>query len=174
MCIRDRRNWNTWGKNVPEQVLGNAMHPANWDAPMLISPHDPATLYAGGQHLFRSRDRGLTWQDLGDMTTGVDRSTLPIMGKKSDESMLSIDDGVPYYPGTTAIAESPRKKGVLYVGTDDGKFRISMDDGKTFESAETRFPGLAASPWFSGIEASRHADGTMLSLIHISEPTRPY
>ena len=160
-AIGDRRNWNTWGKNVPEQVLGNAMHPANWDAPMLVSPHDPATIYAGGQHLFRSRDRGLTWQDLGDMTTGVDRSTLPIMGKKSDESMLSIDDGVPYYPGTTAIAESPRKKGVLYVGTDDGKFRISMDDGKTFDSAETRFPGLAASSWFSGIEASRHADGTV-------------
>ena len=78
-AIGDRRNWNTWGKNVPEQVLGNAMHPANWDAPMLVSPHDPATIYAGGKHLFRSRDRGLTWQDLGDMTTGVDRSTLPII-----------------------------------------------------------------------------------------------
>lgn len=160
-AIGDRRNWNTWGKGVPEQVLGNAMHPANWDAAVLISPHDPATIYAGGQHLFRSRDRGLTWQDLGDMTTGVDRSTLPIMGKKSDESMLSIDDGVPYYPGTTAIAESPRRKGVIYAGTDDGKFRISMDDGKTFDSAETRFPGLPTSSWFSGIEASRHADGTV-------------
>ena len=160
-AIGDRRNWNTWGKGVPEQVLGNAMHPANWDAPALISPHDPATIYAGGQHLFRSRDRGLTWQDLGDMTTGVDRSTLPIMGKKSDETMLSIDDGVPYYPGTTALAESPRKKGVIYAGTDDGRFRISMDDGKTFEGAETRFPGLPKSSWFSGIEASRHADGTL-------------
>ena len=59
-AIGDRRNWNTWGKNVPEQVLGNAMHPANWDSPVLISPHDSATIYAGGKHLFRSRDRGLT------------------------------------------------------------------------------------------------------------------
>jgi photosystem II stability/assembly factor-like uncharacterized protein len=160
-AIGDRRNWNTWGKDVPEQVLGNTMHPANWDAPVLISPHDPATLYAGGQHLFRSRDRGLTWQDLGDMTTGVDRSKLPLMGRMPDETTLSIDDGVPYYPGSTAIAESPRRRGLLYVGTDDGKFRISMDDGKTFESAETRFPGLPASSWFAGIEASRHADGTV-------------
>ena len=160
-AIGGRRNWETWGKNVPEQVLGNAMHPANWDAPVLISPHDPATIYAGAKHLFRSRDRGLTWQDLGDMTSGVDRSTLPIMGKASDETMLSIDDGVPYYPGTTAVAESPRRKGVVYVGTDDGKFRISMDDAKTFESAETRFPGLPVTSWFSGIEASRHADGTL-------------
>jgi hypothetical protein len=50
---------------------------------------------------------------------------------------------------------------VIYAGTDDGKFRISMDDGKTFESAEARFPGLPASSWFAGIEASRHAAGTL-------------
>jgi photosystem II stability/assembly factor-like uncharacterized protein len=164
-AIGDRRNWNTWGRNVAEQVLGNAMHPANWDAPILMSPHDSATIYAGGKHLFRSRDRGLTWQDLGDMTSGVDRATLPLMGRMPDETVLSIDDGVPYYPGTTAIAESPRRRGVLYLGTDDGKFRISMDEGRTFESAESRFPGLPPAPWFSGIEASRHADGTVYVVV---------
>ncbi|HVG86826.1 MAG TPA: hypothetical protein VM820_20045, partial [Vicinamibacterales bacterium] len=164
-AIGDRRNWNTWGKPVAEQVLGNAMHPANWDAPLLISPHDAATIYAGGKHLFRSRDRGLTWQDLGDMTSGVDRATLPLMGRMPDETVLSIDDGVPYYPGATAIAESPRRRGVLYVGTDDGKFRISMDDGKTFESAETRFPGLPPTSWFAGIEPSRHVDGTVYVVV---------
>ncbi|MGE0462297.1 MAG: hypothetical protein AB7Q16_13090 [Vicinamibacterales bacterium] len=175
-AIGDRRNWNTWGKNVPEQVLGNAMHPANWDAPILISPHDGATIYAGAKHLFRSRDRGLTWQDLGDMTSGVDRATLPLMGRLPDENILSIDDGVPYYPGTTAIGESPRRRGVLYVGTDDGKFRISMDDGKTFESAETRFHGLPASSWFAGIEASRHAEGTVYVTVdnHRSNDFRNY
>lgn len=175
-AISDRRNWNTWGKHVPEQVLGNAMHPANWDSPVVISPHDSATIYAGAKHLFRSRDRGLTWQDLGDMTSGVDRATLPLMGRLPDENILSIDDGVPYYPGTTAIAESPRRRGVLYVGTDDGKFRISMDDGKAFESAESRFPGLPASSWFGGIEASRHADGTVYVSVdnHRSNDFRNY
>ncbi len=69
-AIGDRRNWNTWGKNVPQQVLGNEWHYANWDAPVALSPFDPATIYAGGKHLFRSRDRGNTWEDLGDMTTG--------------------------------------------------------------------------------------------------------
>ena len=72
-AIGDRRNWNTWGKDVPQQVLGNEWHYANWDAPVVLSPFDPATIYAGGKHLFRSRDRGITWEDLGDMTTGVDR-----------------------------------------------------------------------------------------------------
>lgn len=158
--IGGRRNWNTWGRNVPDEVLGNAMHPANWDAPVLMSPHDRATIYAGGQHLFRTRDRGTTWEDLGDMTTGVDRATLPLMGRLPDERTLSIDDGVPYYPGITAIAESPRRKGVLYVGTDDGRLRVSMDEGRTFEDQQGRLPGLPKSSWIAGIEASRHADGT--------------
>ncbi len=119
----------------------------------LISPHDPSTIYAGARHLFRSRDRGITWEDLGDMTSGVDRATLPLMGKMPGEDTLSIDDGVPYYPGTTALAESPRRKGVLYVGTDDGQFRISMDDGRTFESAGSR--ASPACPPARGSRASK-------------------
>ncbi|MEO8680172.1 MAG: hypothetical protein ABI665_14070 [Vicinamibacterales bacterium] len=160
-AIGDRRNWNTWGMRVPNEVLGNAMHPANWDAGLLLSPHDPSTIYAGGQHLFRSRDKGTTWEDLGDMTTGVDRSTLPLMGKMPDENTLSIDDGVPYYPGVVSIAESPRKKGLLYVGTDDGRLRVSADDGKTWTDLQDRLPGLPKSSWFQGIEASHHADSTV-------------
>ncbi len=159
--IAGRRNWSTWGKNVPQEVLGNEMHPANWDAPILMSPHDSATIYVGMKHLFRSRDRGLTFEDLGDMTTGVDRSTLPLMGKMPDENVLSIDDGVPYYPGTTSLAESPRRKGLLYVGTDDGRLRVSMDEGKTFTDLQDRLPGLPKSSWFSSIEPSNHAEGTV-------------
>jgi photosystem II stability/assembly factor-like uncharacterized protein len=163
--ISARRNWNTWGKPGAEEVLGNAMHPANWDAPVLLSPHDSRTVYAGAKHLFRSRDRGLTWEDLGDMTTGVDRSTLTIMGRRTTEATLSADDGVPYYPGITAIAESPRRRGVLYVGTDDGRLRVSRDEGKTWTDVQTRLPELPASSWFSGIEASRHQDGTVYVVV---------
>jgi hypothetical protein len=106
----------------------------------------------------------------------VDHSKLPVMGRLPDENVLSVDDGVPFYPGTTAIAESPRRRGLLYVGTDDGKFRISRDDGKTFESAESRFPGLPPSSWFGGIEASRHADETLYVVVdnHRSNDFRNY
>lgn len=175
-AIGGRRNWSTWGKNVPDEVLGNAMHPANWDAPILMSAHDSATIYVGMKHLFRTRDRGTTWQDLGDMTTGVDRSTLPLMGRTPDENILSIDDGVPYYPGITALAESPRRKGVLYVGTDDGRLRLSMDEGRTFEDLQTRLPNLPTSSWMAGIEASRHADGTAYVAVdnHRSNDFRNY
>ncbi len=158
--IGGRRNWETWGKPGATQELGNQMHPANWDAPIVVSAHDTTTIYAGGQHLFRSRDRGMTWTDLGDMTTGVDRSTLPLMGRAPSENTLSIDDGVPFFPGIVSIAESPRRPGVLYVGSDDGRFRVTRNGGVTWVDQQTRFPGLPAGAWFGGIEASRHADGT--------------
>jgi hypothetical protein len=92
------------------------------------------------------------------MTTGVDRSTLPLMGRMPDENTLSIDDGVPYYPGVVSIAESPRKKGLLYVGTDDGRLRTSTDEGKTWTDLQDRLPGLPKSSWFQGIEPSHHVD----------------
>jgi photosystem II stability/assembly factor-like uncharacterized protein len=163
--IAGRRNWETWGKPGASQVLGNAMHPANWDAPIVVSPHDTNTLYVGMQHLFTSRDGGRTWRSLGDMTTGVDRSTLPLMGRKPSEATLSLDDGVPYFPGITALAESPRVPGLLYVGTDDGRFRISRDGGRTWRDAQGAFPGLPKDSWFAGVEPSRHAAGTVYVVV---------
>ncbi|MCA0374191.1 MAG: hypothetical protein LCH84_00895 [Gemmatimonadetes bacterium] len=163
--IAGRRNWETWGKPGATQVLGNQMHPANWDAPFVVSVHDTNTIYAGAQHLFRSRDGGRTWTDLGDMTTGVDRSTLPLMGRQPSEHTLSIDDGVPFFPGATALAESPRVPGLLYVGTDDGRLRVSRNAGATWTDLQKNLPGLPAGSWFAGVEPSRHADGTVYVVV---------
>ena len=163
--IGGRRNWETWGKPGATQVLGNAMHPANWDAPIVISPHDTNTLYVGMQHLFTSKDGGRTWQSLGDMTTGVDRSTLPLMGRTPSEATLSLDDGVPYFPGVTALAESPLVKGLLYVGTDDGRLRVSRNGGRSWTDAQSKLPGLPKDAWFAGVEPSRHAAGTVYVVV---------
>ncbi|MFN9256366.1 MAG: hypothetical protein ACK6DR_12375 [Gemmatimonas sp.] len=163
--IGGRRNWETWGKPGATQVLGNAMHPANWDAPIVISPHDTNTLYVGMQHLFTSKDGGRTWQSLGDMTTGVDRSTLPLMGRTPREATLSLDDGVPYFPGVTALAESPLVKGLLYVGTDDGRLRVSRNGGLSWTDAQSKLPGLPKDAWFAGVEPSRHAAGTVYVVV---------
>jgi photosystem II stability/assembly factor-like uncharacterized protein len=163
--IAGRRNWETWGKPGASQRLGNAMHPANWDSPIVVSVHDTNTIYAGMQHLFRSRDGGQSWTDLGDMTTGVDRSTLPLMGRQPTENTLSLDDGVPYFPGITALAESPRLAGVLYVGTDDGRFRVSRNGGASWTDVQENFPGLPKGAWFAGVDASRHADGTVYVVV---------
>ncbi len=158
--IGARRNWTTWPDlDNPDQRLGNAMPPGNWDGPFIISPHDPNTLYAGLNELFVSRDRGDSWRSLGDLTTGVDRRTLPIMGEMPDSFVLSLDDGIPYYPTLSEVAESPLRAGVLYVGTDDGQVRVSMDGGRSWSSVAGAVPGLPADAWINGLEPSRHVEG---------------
>ena len=160
-AIGDRRNFDVWSHGLPEPELANAMHPANWDAPVVLSPHDPKTVYAGMKHLFRSRDQGNTWEDLGDMTTNVDRRTLQIMGQEVADHVPSLDDGVPYWPTISALAESPRVRGLLYVGTDDGAIRVSRDDGRTWTEVTSQLPGLPKTSWIAGLEPSHHADGTV-------------
>jgi hypothetical protein len=110
------------------------------------------------------------------MTTGVDRSTLPLMGRLPDEDTLSLDDGVPYYPGIAAIAESPRRKGLLYVGTDDGRLRTTIDDGRTWTDLQDRLPGLPAASWFEDIEVSRQIDNVVYVAVdnHRSNDFRNY
>jgi hypothetical protein len=159
-AISARRNWTTFGdRNAPPQRLGNAMAPANWDSPILISPHDTRTLYVGTNVLWKSADRGSTWTALGDRTKGIDRRTLPIMGQMPTAATRSLDDGVPYWPTVSAIAESPRRKGVLWVGTDDGNVQRSGDDGRTWTEMADRMPGLPRGAVINGIEISRHVDG---------------
>ncbi|MCA9738379.1 MAG: hypothetical protein KC645_12210 [Gemmatimonadetes bacterium] len=159
-AIGGRRNWSTWpDPTLPDERLGNAMAPANWEGPFLISPHNAATIYAGTDVLWRSRDRGERWEHLGNLTTGVKRQTLPIMGQMPDSSTLSLDDGIPYYPTLSAIAESPLLPGVLYVGTDDGQVQVSRDAGERWEEVSARLPGLPDDAWINDIEVSRHAPG---------------
>ncbi|NNK64088.1 MAG: hypothetical protein HKO98_12885, partial [Gemmatimonadetes bacterium] len=158
--IGARRNWTTWPDlDNPEQRLGNAMPPGNWDGPFIISPHDPNTLYAGLNELFVSRDRGDSWTSLGDLTTGVDRRTLRVMGELPDSFTLSLDDGIPYYPTLSEVTESPLRAGELYIGTDDGQVRVSRDGGRSWTRVTDAVPGLPADAWINGLEPSRHVAG---------------
>ncbi len=76
-----------------------------WNSPVIISSHDPKTLYYGGNHLFKSTDRGDSWTRLGpDLTTGADRDKLAILGKVPDKDTLSRHDGVQQYPCITSIS----------------------------------------------------------------------
>ena len=158
--ISPRRNWRTWpDMSDPEERLGNAMPPGNWDGPFIISPHDANTLYAGLNQLFVSRDQGDTWTALGDLTTGTDRRSLEIMEQAADSFVLSLDDGIPYWPTLSEIAESPIEQGVLYVGTDDGLVQVSRDGGATWTDVTSRVPGMPELTWINGIEPSRHVAG---------------
>ncbi len=84
-AISDRRNFDAWFGGEADPAFFNAMAPANWDGPYIISPHDNRTLYAGTNRLWRSTDQGRTWTDLGELTSGVDRRTLPVFDAKLSE-----------------------------------------------------------------------------------------
>ncbi|MEE8586606.1 MAG: hypothetical protein V3T83_17325, partial [Acidobacteriota bacterium] len=160
-AISPRRNWDAWGPGLPEPELGNAMAPANWDAPFLVSPHNPRTLYAGTNILWKSTDGGDSWASLGDRTTGVNRRELQVLGRRGEETTPSLDDGIPYYPTLTALAESPLQAGLLYAGTDDGNLQVSRDGGLTWTELKGRLGGLPRNAWMAGIEASRFEAGTV-------------
>jgi photosystem II stability/assembly factor-like uncharacterized protein len=158
--IGARRNWTTWPDlSDPYERLGNAMAPGNWDGPFIISPHDNETLYAGLNELFKSTDRGDTWTSLGDLTTGTDRRTLVIMDQAPDSFVLSLDDGIPYWPTLTAIAESEFTPGLLYAGTDDGQVQVTADDGATWRNVTSAIPGAPEMMWVNQVHASKSVEG---------------
>ena len=158
--IGARRNWDAWGPGTAEPELGNAMEPANWDGPFFLSHHDPNTIYSGTEQMWKSKDGGATWESLGNLTTRVNRRDLTIMGQRADTSTASLDDGIPYWPTLTAIAEDRFFQGHLYVGTDDGLIQVSEDDGKNWTNVTDQLSGLAADAWVNTFEVSSHTAGT--------------
>ncbi|HLA76060.1 MAG TPA: hypothetical protein VJU18_00630 [Vicinamibacteria bacterium] len=131
----------------------------NWNSPVLLSPHDPKTVYYGGNRLFGSRDRGETWTLVtADLTSGAERDQMPIFGKTAKE-FFSRNDGVVHFGTITTVAESPRKAGVLWVGTDDGNVQVSRDGGANWTNVTAKIPGVPKGTYVSRLEASRSGEG---------------
>ncbi len=157
-----RRNLKTGeSRSVrPEPKEGEARYRFQWNSPVVISNHDSKVIYYGGNFLFRSSDRGDSWTRLGpDLTTGVDRNQLPILGVIPDRETLSRHDGVQAYPTITTVSESPLKPGILWVGTDDGNVQFTRDGGKTWKSLASKASGVAKGAYVSRVVASRFGEG---------------
>ncbi|MBI3693425.1 MAG: hypothetical protein HY238_01100, partial [Acidobacteria bacterium] len=144
----------------PEPKEGEPRYRFQWNSPVLISAHDPKTLYYGGNFLFKSTDRGDSWIKLGpDLTTGIDRNKLPILAKLPGRDMLSRHDGVQAFPAITTLSESPLRADVLWVGTDDGNVQVTRDGGKTWKNVAGKAPGVPDGTYVSRVVASRYAAG---------------
>ncbi len=120
---------------------------AQWMAPILVSPHRAATIYAGYQYVYRSRDRGATWHRISPDLTGNDPARM--LRKSSSE--------IPFQT-IVALAESPKKPGLVYAGTDDGHLHVTMDDGKRWSEITA---ALRSRKWISRVVASQHTEGTV-------------
>jgi photosystem II stability/assembly factor-like uncharacterized protein len=149
----------------------------NWDSPIVISSHDPATIYIGGNHLMRSSDRGTTWEEASpDLTKTIDRDELPIMGMMTNDETLSRHDGISSYGNITAAAESKHSPDVLYVGTDDGNLQVTTDGGTTWTNVVDRLPGMPELTYVSRIEPSRAVAGRVYVTFdgHRNDDYAPY
>jgi hypothetical protein len=148
----------------PTPPAGEPAYRFNWTSPIVISPHDPKTLYFGGNRVFRSTDRGETWTAGPDLTRAEDRNTFAIMGMKPGPDVLSRNDGVSAWGSITTLAESPVRAGLLWAGTDDGVVQFSADGGKTWKNVTDRIPGPARKGRISRVEPSHRDAGT----VHVS------
>ncbi|MBK6485348.1 MAG: hypothetical protein IPF98_00450 [Gemmatimonadetes bacterium] len=146
----------------PEAAANAARYRWNWDTPFLLSPHNPSTVYIGGNRLFRSTDRGSSWTPISpDLTTAVDRDTLQLMGTRLKEVKLAKNDGVEDYGTLFTVAESRRVAGLIYTGSDDGQVHVTRDGGATWTNLTSRMVGVPRWAYVSRVEPSRFADGTV-------------
>lgn len=146
----------------PEPPEGEAPYRWNWDTPMRISAHDPATIFVAANRLFKSTDRGHSWKAISpDLTTGTDRDGLSLMGVAGKEIRIARNDGVGSYGNLVQFSESPRRPGVYYTGSDDGVVSVSRDGGASWTNVTAKIPGLPKDTYVSRLEASRFEDGTV-------------
>jgi photosystem II stability/assembly factor-like uncharacterized protein len=171
----DRRSGQSVGIQ-PQEGKDDPPYRWNWDSPFIISPHSHTRLYFAAQYLFRSDDRGDTWKPVsGDLTRQLDRNKLEVMGKIWGPDAVGKNESTSFYGNIVALAESPKKEGLLYVGTDDGLIQVTEDGGQHWTKYE-KFPGVPDKTYVSRIVASPQDANTVFAAFdgHKNEDFKPY
>ncbi len=148
----------------------------NWDAPLIISPHNNERLYFAANKLFRSDDKGNTWKAIsGDLSRQIDRNTLPVMGKVWSIDAVAKNKSTTIYGNIVALSESPKMQDLLYVGTDDGLIHISPDAGTTWKKIES-VSGVPSKTYVNMLLASQHSENTAYAVFnnHKNGDFKPY
>lgn len=140
----------------PERVTGeqpkNLKLRANWNSPVIVSPHDPSIIYYGSQYLMKSTDRGASWEILSEDLTRNDKEHQGLGGYPISNEQITAES----YNNLFVIAESPLEQGVIWTGSDDGLIHITRDNGETFENVTPR--GMSEAI-VNVIDASPHQAG---------------
>lgn len=141
----------------PQPRDGEAEERFNWDAPILVSPHDPKRLYFASHRVWRSDDRGDTWTPIsGDLTRGIDRYREPIMGRLWSDDAAWDTYAMSRFGTITSLAQSPVDGDVLWAGTDDGLVQVSRDGGASWTALDAAaLGGLPERVFVNDIKADR-------------------
>lgn len=148
----------------------------NWDSPIIVSPHNSKRLYFAGHKVYRSDNRGDDWTVIsGDISRRLDRNALPVMGKIQSADAVGKNQSTALYGNAASMSESPKKQGLLYVGTDDGLIQVTENDGKSWRKIE-KIAGVPENAYVHRVLASQHAEGTVYALFnnHQNGDFKPY
>jgi photosystem II stability/assembly factor-like uncharacterized protein len=129
----------------------------NWNTPIHASLTQKGVIYLGSQFLFRSRDRGDSWERISPDLTSND----PEKQKQEQSGGITVDNSSAEMHTTIySVSESPLDSQVIWVGTDDGNVQLTRDGGKNWTDVTTNVTGLPRASWVSWVEASRFEPGT--------------
>ena len=148
----------------------------NWDAPILISSHDPERLYFASYRVWQSDDRGNSWRAISDdLTRNQDRTRQPLMGRTWSYDSLWDLSAMSMYNTITSLSESPLVPGLIYAGTDDGLIQISEDGGESWRRVD-ELPGVPDLFFVNDIKADLHDPDTVYVVVddHKSGDFAPY
>jgi len=149
---------------------GDFQHRFQWTFPVLLSPHDPGVLYAAGEVVFRSDDQGMSWKAISPDLTRNDRKRQQPSGGPITLDITSVE----YYDTIFALAESPKQKGLLWAGSDDGLIHLTRDGGGSWSDVTPR--EMPEWSMISLIDPSPHDAAKALVAVdrHKLDDIRPY
>ena len=140
----------------PQAREGDPFERFNWDAPILISPHNPTRLYFASQRVWKSENRGDAWTPISsDLTLNQERMALPFYDGKQQSWDNAWDIGaMSNYNTITSLSESPIQEGLLYAGTDDGLMQVTEDGGNTWRKFTlSSIKGVPSTPFVNDVRA---------------------
>jgi photosystem II stability/assembly factor-like uncharacterized protein len=169
---KQARHVGAWPENMSGHGGEDMRYRFQWTAPIAASPHDPNVIYHAAQVLFRSTDGGQSWTVISPDLTTNDKERQ----KWSGGPITGDNTGVETWTTIFAVAESPRAKGLIWVGSDDGLVHVTRDGGATWTNVTAKIPGLPRDGTVSLIEPSPHDAGTAYVVVdaHRLDDMRPY
>ena len=146
----------------PQPREGESYERYNWDSPILVSPHKPERLYFASYRVWKSENRGDSWEPIsGDLTRNEERIDLPIMGKRQGWDNAWDVGAMSNYNTITSISESPVQEGIIYAGTDDGFIQVTSNGGSTWKKIPVTALGLPERTFVNDIKADIYDANTV-------------
>jgi photosystem II stability/assembly factor-like uncharacterized protein len=164
------RQVDPWPDNPMGHGAADLVHRFQWTYPIVFSPHDRNTLYTCSQYVLRSRDEGQSWVRISPDLTRNDKSKMGPSGGPITKDNTSVE----YYGTVFTFAESPRRRGVLWAGSDDGLVHVSQDGGRTWRNVTPK--GMPTWGLVSMIEPSPHHPAVAFVAVdnHENDDLAPY